>query len=162
MNENNEILHAEEEEDGNKQPDCKQAAETQQPSPQLNIKQHISKENKKAIKNSVSIVSVMEEICTEAETETPLQSLAAACLPPSAGNTSRGLWSQTYADTRQAQGGSTNTSTEEEESYDGDYQCEEDDEEDEAENSGQNDDNIDKNQCCQGGKIFKIILQFPG
>ncbi len=40
MNENNEILHEEEEEEQrNKDPDLKQATETQQPSPQPNIKQ---------------------------------------------------------------------------------------------------------------------------
>ena len=85
----------------------------------------------------------MEEICREAETDTPSQSSSVASLPASDGDNLRGSWSQSYADTRQVQGGSTNTSTEEEESDDGDDQGEDDDEE-EAENSGVNDDNIDK------------------
>ena len=69
MNENNEILHAEEEEDGDEQPDGKQAAETQQPSPQPNMERRATKKNRKAIKHSVSIASVMEEIHREADTK---------------------------------------------------------------------------------------------
>ena len=157
MNENNEILHDKEEEDSDKHPELKQAAETQQPSPQPNIKRHTTKKNKSAIENSVSIASLMEGIHKEAETDTPLQNLAVASLPASAGNNSRGLQSQTYADTRQVQGESTNTSTEEEESYDGDYQCEDDDEE-EAENNGQNNDNIDED-TARMEKYLKLYFQ---
>ena len=48
MNENNEILHdEEEEEDINEQRHLKQATETQQPSPQPNIQWHTTKKNKK-------------------------------------------------------------------------------------------------------------------
>jgi len=157
MNENNEILHDDEEEDSDKQPDLKQAAETQQPSPQPNIKWHATKKNKKAIKNSVSIASVMEEICREVETDTPLQSLAVATLPANAGNDSRGLWSQAYADTRQVQGESMNTSNEEEDSDNGDYQCEDDDEE-EAKNNGQNNDNINED-TARMEKYLKLYFQ---
>ncbi len=85
----------------------------------------------------------MEEICREAETDTPLQSSVVTSLPASAGNNSRGLWSQSIADKQQVQGRSTNTSTEEEDSNDGDDQGEYDDEE-ESENSGVNDDTIEK------------------
>ena len=69
MNENNEILHDKEEEDSNKHPHLKEAAETQQPSPQPNIEQHAIT---KPIENAVSIASVMEEIHKEVETDTPL------------------------------------------------------------------------------------------
>jgi len=58
MNENNEILHDEEEEDSDEDPDLKQAVETQELSPQPNLKPHISKKNKKTIKNSVSMISL--------------------------------------------------------------------------------------------------------
>jgi len=142
MNENNEILHAEEEEDGDEQPDGKQAAETQQPSPQPNMERRATKKNRKAIEHSVSIASVMDEIRREAETNTPSQSPTVASLPATAGDNSRGSRNQSYDDTRQVQGGSINTSNEEEYSDDGDNQGQYDEEE-EAENSG-NDDDIDE------------------
>ena len=160
MNENNEILHAEEEEDGDEQPDCEQAAETQQPSPQPNIERHATKKNRKAIEHSVNIASVMEEICREVETDTPSQNLAVAKLPAGAGNNSRGSQSQSYGDTRQVQGGSTSTSTEEEESNDGDDQGQDDDGE-EAENSAVNDNNIDKDMARKE-KYLRLSLSFLG
>jgi len=56
------------------------------------------KKEQKTVKNSVSIASVMEGICQEAERDTPLQSSTAASLPASAGNNSRGLQNQSNAD----------------------------------------------------------------
>jgi len=61
-NNNNKMIDEEEEEESDEDLDLKQVAETQQPSPQPNVKQHISKK-KKSIENSISIASVMEEIC---------------------------------------------------------------------------------------------------
>ncbi len=85
----------------------------------------------------------MEDICQEAEGDMPLQISTVASLPASAGNNSRGLQSISNGDRRQVQGGSTHTSSEEEDSDDRDDQGE-DDEDAEAQCSGINQDNINE------------------
>jgi len=144
VDDNNGQFYDEEEEGNDEALNLKQIAETQQPAPQLNIEQHISKKKNNSIENSISIASVMEEICQEGEEDKSSQSSAVASLPASAGNNSRGLQSIRNADRRQVQGGSTNTSTEEEDTDDGDDQGEVNEEEEEAESSGVNDNNIDE------------------
>ena len=155
MNKNNEILHDEEEEDIDEQRHLKQATETQQPSPQPNIEQHAT--TKKTIEHSVSIASVMEEICREAETNTPSQSPAVASLPASAGNNSTDSQSRIYADNRQQQGGSTCSSNDEEDSDDGDNQGQDDDEE-ETETSGLNDDNNIDEDTARMEKYLRLYF----
>jgi len=155
MNKNNEILHDEEEEDIDEQRHLKQATETQQPSPQPNIEQHAT--TKKPIEHSVSIASVMEEICREVETNTPSQSPAVASLPASAGNNSTDSQSRIYADNRQQQGGSTCSSNDEEDSDDGDNQGQDDDEE-ETETSGLNDDNNIDEDTARMEKYLRLYF----
>jgi len=103
MNEKNEILHDKEEEDSDKDPDLKQAAETQQPSPQPNIEQHTTKKNKKSNQKCSKYCKCHGRNPQRSGIRNTLANLAVATLPASAGNNSRGLQSQIYADTRQVQ-----------------------------------------------------------
>jgi len=81
VNDNNGEFYEEEEEGNDEDLDLKQIAETQQPAPQPNQEQHISKRKNKSIGNAISIMSVMEGIHREPEGDMPSQTSAVTSLP---------------------------------------------------------------------------------